>query len=88
MEVNGGKGLVSVVVQSYVEGVVHWHMMGLVGNYKGVHHIYHLGTHLGMALDHSNLVGVGCHERVHHNYCLDMHCGIVVVHGTWKGVVA
>ena len=70
MRVFGGKGLVSMVVQSYVEEVVHRHMMGLVGNYKGVHHIYHLGTHLGMALDHSILVGVGCHEKVHRIYVL------------------
>ena len=77
-----------MVVQSYVEEVVHRHMMGLVGNYKGVHHIYHLGTHLGMALDHSNLVEVGCHEMVHRNYCLGMHCRMVVVHGILEGVVA
>ena len=88
MEVNGGSWLVSVVVQSCIEEVVHRHMMGLVGNYKGVHHIYHLGMHLGMVSDYSNLVGDGCHERVHHNYCLDMHCGMVVVHGILEGVVA
>ncbi|KAL4343643.1 hypothetical protein AHAS_Ahas11G0098900 [Arachis hypogaea] len=88
MEVNGCGWLVSMAVQSYVEEVVHRHMMGLVDNYKGVQHIYYLGTHLGMALDHSNLVGVGCHERVHHNYCLGTHCGMVVVHGTLDGVVA
>ncbi|KAL4321696.1 hypothetical protein AHAS_Ahas14G0136300 [Arachis hypogaea] len=41
---NGGRGLVSMVVQSYVEEVVHRRMMGLVGNYKGVHYIYHLGS--------------------------------------------
>ncbi|KAL4276304.1 hypothetical protein AHAS_Ahas20G0193800 [Arachis hypogaea] len=35
MEVNGGKGLVSMVVQSCVEEMVHKHMAGLVGNYKG-----------------------------------------------------
>ena len=35
MEVNGGKGLVSMVVQNYVEEGVHMHMVGLVGNYKG-----------------------------------------------------
>ena len=63
MEVNGGKGLVSMVVHSYVEEVVHKHMVGLVGNYKGVYHIYHLGTHLGMALDHSNSVGLVVTKR-------------------------
>ncbi|KAL4294082.1 hypothetical protein AHAS_Ahas18G0192500 [Arachis hypogaea] len=88
MEVNGGGWLVSVVVRSYVEEVVHSYMMGLVGNYKGVHHIYYLGTHLGMALDHSILVGVGCHEEVHHNYCLGMHCRMVIVHGILESVVA
>ena len=85
---NGVKGLVSMVVQSYVEEVVYRRMMGLVGNYKGVHYIYHLGLHLGMTLDHSNLVGVGCHERVHRNYCLGMNCKMVVVHGILEGVVA
>ncbi|KAL4306611.1 hypothetical protein AHAS_Ahas16G0195600 [Arachis hypogaea] len=58
MEANGGKGLVSMMFQSYVEGVVHKHMVGLVGNYKGVHHIHRLGMHLGMALAHSRLVEV------------------------------
>ena len=85
---NGGKGLVSMVVQSYVEEVVYKHMAGLVGNYKGVHHIYHLGTHLGMALDHSNLVEVGCHEKVHHNYFLGMHHRMVVGYSALEGVVA
>ncbi|KAL4306613.1 hypothetical protein AHAS_Ahas16G0195800 [Arachis hypogaea] len=88
MEVNGGGWLVSVVVQSYVEEAVHRYMMGLVGNYKGVHHIYYLGTHLGMVLDYSILVGVGCQKEVHHNYCLGMHCKMVVVHGILEGVVA
>ncbi|KAL4300649.1 hypothetical protein AHAS_Ahas17G0222000 [Arachis hypogaea] len=63
-------------------------MVGLVGNYKGVHHIHHLGTHPGTALDHSNLVEVGCHERVHHNYCLGMHRRMAVAHGTLEEVVA
>ena len=87
MEVNGCGWLVSMVVQSYVEEVVYRRMMELVGNHKGVHHIYHLGTHLGMVLDHSNLVEVVCHEGVHHNYCLGMHCRMVVVHGILEGVV-
>ena len=58
MEVNGGKGLVSVVVQIYVEEVVHWHMMGLVGNYKVVHHVYWLGMHCRMVFVHDILEGV------------------------------
>ena len=53
MKVVGEKRLVSMV-EDYVEEGVHRHMMGLVGNYKGVHHIYHLGTLPGMVLDHSN----------------------------------
>jgi len=88
MEVNGCGWFVSMVVHSYVEEVVHRHMMELVGNYKGVHHIYYLGTYLGMALDHSSLVEVGYHEKVHRNYCLGMHCRMVVVHGTLESVVA
>ena len=88
MKVNGGKGLDSMVVQSYVEEVVHKDMVGLVGNYKGVYHIHHLGTLPGMALDHSNLVEVVCHGGVHDNYCLVMHCRMVVVHGILEGVVA
>ena len=54
----------------------------------GVHHIYHLGIHFGMALDHSNLVGVGCHGRVHHNYCLGMHHIMVIGYSALEGVVA
>ena len=87
MEVVGEKGLVSMV-EGYVEEVVHRHMMGLIGNYKVVHHIYHLGMHLGMALNHSNLVEVGCHEEVHHNYCLGMHNRMVVGHSALEEVVA
>ena len=51
MEVNGRKGLVSMVVQSYVEEGVHMHMVGLVGNYKGFHgarivnHTFHNSYH-------------------------------------------
>ena len=88
MEVNGCRWLVSMVVQSYVEEVVYRHIMGLVGNHKGVHHIYHFGTHLGMTLDHSNLVEVVCHEGVHHNCCLGMHHRMVVGYSALEGVVA
>ena len=84
----GSKGLVSMVVQSCVEEAVHNHMVGLVGNYKGVHLIHHLGTLPGMALDHSNLVEVSCHGRVHHNYCLGMHHRMVVGYSALEGVVA
>ncbi|KAL4322094.1 hypothetical protein AHAS_Ahas14G0176100 [Arachis hypogaea] len=58
MEVNGVKGLVSMVVQRCLGEVVHKHMMGLVGNYKGVHHIYHLGRHCRMVVGYSALEGV------------------------------
>ena len=88
MKVNGGKGLVSMVVQSHVEEGVHKRMVGLVGNHKGVHHIHHLGTLPRMALDHSNLVEVVCHKRVHHNYCLGKHHRMVVCYSALEGVVA
>ncbi|KAL4276705.1 hypothetical protein AHAS_Ahas20G0233900 [Arachis hypogaea] len=88
MEVNGGKGLVSIVVQNYVEEGVHRHMVGLVGNYKGVYYIHRLSMHPRMALDHGNLVEVGCHERVHYNHFLGMHRRTVVAHGTLEEVVA
>ncbi|KAL4287553.1 hypothetical protein AHAS_Ahas19G0197700 [Arachis hypogaea] len=40
-------------------------MVGLVGNYKGVHHSYCLGTHLGITLAHSKLVEVVAKRDVH-----------------------
>ena len=40
MEVNGGKGLVSMVVQSHVEGVVHRHVVVVVDNHNKGHHIH------------------------------------------------
>ena len=58
MELNGCGWLVSMVVQSYVEEVVYRHMMELVGNYKGVHHIYQLGMHCRVVLAHDILEGV------------------------------
>ena len=88
MRVFGSRGLVSMVVQSYVEEGVHMHVVGLVGNYKGVHHIHHLDMHPGMALDHSNLVEVGSHKKVHHNHCLGMYRRMVVAHGTLEEVIA
>ena len=47
-----------MVVQSYVEEGVHKHMVGLVGNYKGVDHNYCLGMHRRMVLVHGILEGV------------------------------
>ncbi|KAL4276904.1 hypothetical protein AHAS_Ahas20G0253800 [Arachis hypogaea] len=41
-----------------------------------------------MALDHSNLVEVGCHKKVHHNYCLGMHHRMVVGYSALEGVIA
>ncbi|KAL4316034.1 hypothetical protein AHAS_Ahas15G0244700 [Arachis hypogaea] len=41
-----------------------------------------------MALDHSDLVEVGCHGKVHHNYCLGMHHRMVVGYSALEGVVA
>ncbi|KAL4321989.1 hypothetical protein AHAS_Ahas14G0165600 [Arachis hypogaea] len=58
MVVNGEKELVSVVVQIYVERMVYKHRVGLVGSYKGVHHIYHLGMHCRMVFVHDILEGV------------------------------
>ncbi|KAL4287818.1 hypothetical protein AHAS_Ahas19G0224200 [Arachis hypogaea] len=42
-----------MVVQSYVEEGVHRHMVGLVGNYKGVHHIHCLDKHHGLVVDNT-----------------------------------
>ena len=85
---SGSRGLVSMVVQRCVGEVIHKHMVGLAGNYKGVHHIHHLGRLPGIALDHSNLVEVVCHERVHHNYWLGIHHRMVVGYSALEGVVA
>ncbi|KAL4365890.1 hypothetical protein AHAS_Ahas07G0151300 [Arachis hypogaea] len=51
MEVNGGKGLVSVVVQSYVEKGVHRHMVVVVDNRKIAHHSHCLDMHHRMVVD-------------------------------------
>ncbi len=58
MMVNGEKELVSVVVQIYVERMVYKYRVGLVGNYKGVHHIYQLGMHYRVVFAHDILEGV------------------------------
>ncbi|KAL4344240.1 hypothetical protein AHAS_Ahas11G0158600 [Arachis hypogaea] len=55
MEVNGGKGLVSMV-EGYVAGEVHRHMVVVVGSHKRVHHIHCLRMHHGMALARSTSV--------------------------------
>ena len=51
MEVNGGKGLVSLVVQSYVEERVHRHMVVVVDNQKIAHHSHCLDMHHRMVVD-------------------------------------
>ncbi|KAL4357341.1 hypothetical protein AHAS_Ahas09G0177000 [Arachis hypogaea] len=51
MEVNGGKGLVSMVVQSYVEEGVHRHMVVVVDNQKSDHHSHCLDMHHGTVVD-------------------------------------
>ncbi|KAL4287683.1 hypothetical protein AHAS_Ahas19G0210700 [Arachis hypogaea] len=38
--------------------MVHKHMAGLVGNYKGVHHSHHFGMHHRMVVGYSALEGV------------------------------
>ncbi|KAL4304701.1 hypothetical protein AHAS_Ahas16G0004600 [Arachis hypogaea] len=58
MKVNGEKGLVSRVVQSYVEEGVHRRMVVVVDSQKSAHHSRYLGMPLGRALDHSMLVEV------------------------------
>ena len=51
MEVNGGKGLVSMVVQSHVEERVHRHMVVVVDNQKSAHHSHCLDMHHRMVVD-------------------------------------
>ncbi|KAL4357090.1 hypothetical protein AHAS_Ahas09G0151900 [Arachis hypogaea] len=58
MGVFGGKVLVSMVVQNYVEEGVHWHMVVIVDNQKSAHHSRHLDMLLGIALGYSMLVDV------------------------------
>ncbi|KAL4356777.1 hypothetical protein AHAS_Ahas09G0120600 [Arachis hypogaea] len=58
MEVFGGKVLVSMVVQNYVEEGVHRRMVVVVDNQKCAQHSRHLDMLLGMALGHSVLVEV------------------------------
>ncbi|KAL4393678.1 hypothetical protein AHAS_Ahas02G0076000 [Arachis hypogaea] len=58
MGVFGGKGLVSMVVQSYVMEGVHRRMVVVVDNQKSAHHSHYLDMLLRMALGHSMLVEV------------------------------
>jgi len=50
------RGLVSMVVQSYVEEGTHRRMVVVVDNQKSAHHSHYLDMLLGMALGHSMLV--------------------------------
>ncbi|KAL4276301.1 hypothetical protein AHAS_Ahas20G0193500 [Arachis hypogaea] len=51
MEVNGGKGLVSMVVQSHVEEMVHRDMVVIVDNQKSAHHSHCLDMHHRTVVD-------------------------------------
>lgn len=64
MEVFGGRGLVSMVVQNYVEEGVHRYMV-MVDSHRKVHHNHCLGMHHRMALVHSALVEVVA-KRIDH----------------------
>ncbi|KAL4391036.1 hypothetical protein AHAS_Ahas03G0204900 [Arachis hypogaea] len=58
MEVFSGMGLVSMVVQSYVEEGVHRHMVVVLESHKWIHHSHWIDMHHRMALLHSALVEV------------------------------
>ncbi|KAL4306668.1 hypothetical protein AHAS_Ahas16G0201300 [Arachis hypogaea] len=51
MEVNGEKGLVSIVVQNYMEEGVHRYFVVGVDCHKEVHHNHYFGAHHGMVVD-------------------------------------
>ncbi|KAL4374427.1 hypothetical protein AHAS_Ahas05G0180700 [Arachis hypogaea] len=51
MEVNGEKGLVSMVVQSHVEEGVHRHMVVVVDNQNSAHHSHCLDMHHRTVVD-------------------------------------
>ncbi|KAL4397275.1 hypothetical protein AHAS_Ahas01G0175600 [Arachis hypogaea] len=57
MKVVGKKGLVSLV-ESYVEGMDHRHMVVVLESHKGIHHSHWIGMPHRMALLHSALVEV------------------------------
>ncbi|KAL4364631.1 hypothetical protein AHAS_Ahas07G0025400 [Arachis hypogaea] len=57
MKVVGKKGLVSMV-ESYVEDIVHRHMVVVLESHKVIHHSHWIDMHHRMALLHSALVGV------------------------------
>ncbi|KAL4381173.1 hypothetical protein AHAS_Ahas04G0107100 [Arachis hypogaea] len=51
MEVNGCRGLVSMVVQGYVDEGVHRRIVVVVDNQKGAQHSRDLGMHHRMVVD-------------------------------------
>ncbi|KAL4374105.1 hypothetical protein AHAS_Ahas05G0148500 [Arachis hypogaea] len=57
MKVVGKKGLVSMV-ENYVEGMDHRHMVVVLESHKEIHHSHLIGMHHRMALLHSALVEV------------------------------
>ncbi|KAL4276096.1 hypothetical protein AHAS_Ahas20G0173000 [Arachis hypogaea] len=57
MKVVGEKGLVSMV-EGYVEGMAHRHIVVVIESDKGIHHNHWVDIHHGMALVHSVLVEV------------------------------
>ena len=64
MKVVGKKGLVSMV-ESYVEDMVHRHMVVVLESHKEIHHSHLIGMHYRMALLHSVLVEVVA-KRIDH----------------------
>ncbi|KAL4276129.1 hypothetical protein AHAS_Ahas20G0176300 [Arachis hypogaea] len=57
MKVVSEKGLVSIV-EGYVEGMAHRHMVVVLDSHKGIHHNHWIDMHHRMALVHSVLVEV------------------------------
>ncbi|KAL4397186.1 hypothetical protein AHAS_Ahas01G0166700 [Arachis hypogaea] len=57
MKVVGKKGLVSMV-ENFVEGMDHRHMVVVLESHKEIHHSHLIGMHHRMALLHSALVEV------------------------------
>ena len=57
MKVVGEKRLVSMV-ESFVEDMVHRHMVVVLESHKEIHHSHWIDMHHRMALLHSALVGV------------------------------
>ena len=58
MVVFSGKGLVSMVVQSYVEEGIHRRMVVVVDNQKSAHHSHCLDMHHRMVVSYSALEGI------------------------------